>query len=192
MNGYRSAPQIAQKIARDLSLLLCLFVAGSRLPSRMSLFFANKVVRLLLALSVSIWMAGGCLFGCSNSALASGQVDDSTPTIEAGESCHAVQSHHCCTTKKVKKQVARATMSQPLGLPSFMPAPHGSMTDCPLVVNATAATSKNSTNVPDPGRVSVAVLPRFDKQTIPVDNSFVVTIPPDLGPAHLRCCVFLI
>jgi hypothetical protein len=158
----------------------------------MSLFFANKVVRLLLALSVSIWMAGGCLFGCSNSAMAAGPIDDSTPTTEAAESCHPVESHHCCAAKKVQKQVARATVRQPVGLPSFMPAPHGSMTDCPLVVNSTAATSKNSTNVPDPGRVSVAVLPSFDKQTVPVDNSFVVTIPPNPGPTHLLCCVFLI
>ena len=36
----------------------------------MSLFLSNKAVRLLLAISVSIWMAGGCLFGCSNAAMA--------------------------------------------------------------------------------------------------------------------------
>ena len=158
----------------------------------MSLFFANKVVRLLLALSVSIWMAGGCLFGCSNGVMAASVVVDSTPTTEAGESCHTVQSHDCCATNKAKKQVARTTVKQPVDLPSFLPAPQGSMTDCPLVVNATAATSKNSAHVPDPGRVSVALLPSFDKQTIPVDSSFVVAAPPNRDPTHLRCCVFLI
>jgi len=157
----------------------------------MSLFFANKVMRLLLTLSVSIWMAGGCLFGCSNSVMAAGAVNGSTPTTEAGESCHAVQSHHCCEAKKAKKPVVR-TVRQPVGLPSFVPAPHDLMKDCPLVVNATAATSKSSTHVPDPGCVPFAVLPSFDKQTQPVDNISVVSVPPNRGPTHLRCCVFLI
>lgn len=154
-------------------------------------FFANKVVRLVLAFSVSIWMAGGCLFGCSNSAIAAG-VDDWVPTVEAGESCHAVQqSHHCCAAKKAKKKVVR-NVRQPVGLPSFVPGPRDLMTDCPLAVNATAATSKSSTHVPDPGRIPAAVLPSFEKQTTPVDNVEVVSFLPNRGPTHLRCCVFLI
>ena len=32
-------------------------------------FFSIKAVRLLLSLSVSIWMAGGCLFGCSGTTM---------------------------------------------------------------------------------------------------------------------------
>ena len=157
----------------------------------MNRFFTNKVVRLLLAFSVSIWMAGGCLFGCSNSVIAANVIDDSVPTVEAGESCHAMQSHHCCATKKPKKQVIR-NRRQTDALPSFLPAPLDLMKDCPLVVNATAAISKNSTHVPDPGRVSVAVLPTFEKQTSHPDNVAVVSFLPDFGPTHLRCCVFLI
>jgi hypothetical protein len=154
----------------------------------MSLFFSNKVVRLLLSISVSIWMAGGCLFGCSNTTLAA---ESSTNTIEAGESCHAAHSHHCCATQKPKKQTA-VKVKQPEGVASFAPAPRGMMKDCPLAVNATAATSKNSTHVPDPGRVSVAVLPRFEKQTQLADNTLVVPFLPNRGSTHLRCCVFLI
>jgi hypothetical protein len=157
----------------------------------MSLFFANKMVRLLLALSVSIWMAGGCYFGCSNSAMAAGVVNDSTPTTEAGESCHAVESHHCCAPKKAKKQVVR-TVRQPAGLQSFVPAPHDVMKECPFVVNSTAATSKSSTHGPDPGRVPVAGLPSLGEQTVHVDNISVVSFLPNRGPTHLRCCVFLI
>ena len=153
-------------------------------------FFANKVVRLVLAFSVSIWMAGGCLFGCSNSAIAAG-VDDAVPTVEAGESCHAVQSHHCCAAKKAKKRVV-SNDRQPVGLPSFVPGPRDMMKDCPLAVNATAATSKSSTHVPDPGRIPAAVLPSFDKQTFPVDNVEVVSFLPNRDRTHLRCCVFLI
>ena len=157
----------------------------------MSQFFSNKVLRLLLTLSVSIWMAGGCLFGCSNSVMAADVVDDSIPTVEAGDSCHAAQSHHCCATKKPKKQAVR-NLRQTGGLPSFVPVPLDLMKDCPLVVNATAATSKNSTSVPDPARLPVAVLPSFEKLTVSADNISVVSFLPNRGPTYLRCCVFLI
>ena len=157
----------------------------------MNRFFTNKVVRLVLAFVVSIWIAGGCLFGCSNSALAAGVIDDSIPTVEAGESCHATQSHHCCATKKAKRRVV-GNVNEPAGLPSFIPGPHDLMIDCPLAVNATAATSKSSTHVPDPARIPAAELPSFEKQTVHADNVTVVSFLPDRGPTHLRCCVFLI
>jgi len=151
----------------------------------MSLFFSNKVVRLVLAVSVSIWMAGGCLFGCSNSVMAAGAVEDAVPTVEAGDSCHAVQTH------KTKKHVAR-NLTHPVGLPAFAPGPHDMMKDCPLAVNATAATSKSSAHASDPARTPQAVLPSFEKQTARVDNNSVVSFLPNRGPTHLRCCVFLI
>jgi hypothetical protein len=157
----------------------------------MSQFFSNRVLRFLLVFSVSIWMAGGCLFGCSSSVMAADVVDDSVPTVEAGDSCHSAHSHHCCATKKPKKQVIRH-LRETGSLPSFLPSPHDLMKDCPLVVNATAATSKNSTHVPDPARVSVAVLRSFEKQAAPADNSSVVSFLPNRGPTHLLCCVFLI
>jgi len=142
----------------------------------MRLFFANKFVRLLLAITVSVWMAGGCLLGCSNTTMAA----EISNTVESGESCHA--AHHASSPK----------LKQPEGVSFFAPAPRGMMKDCPLVVNATAVVSKNSTHVPDPGRVSVAVLPSFEKQTQLSDNTLVVPFPPNRGPTHLRCCVFLI
>jgi hypothetical protein len=157
----------------------------------MSCFFSNRFVRFLLAFSVSVWLAGGCLFGCSNGVLAADVVDDSVSTIEAGESCHAMQSHHCCSAIKPTKKVAR-NVRQPTGLPTFLPAPPDSMKDCPLAMNATAAISKNSTQGLDPGRIPVADLPSFEKQTLPADNISVVSFLPNRGPTHLRCCVFLI
>jgi hypothetical protein len=163
----------------------------------MSLFLSNKVVRLLLSISVSIWMAGGCLLGCSNTALAAEDAaDDSAQMIEAGESCHvarAAKSHDCCASQpaKPKKQTTR-TAPQPEGLTSFAPTPRGMMQDCPLVTNATAATSKNSTYGPDPGRAPVAVLPQLQKQPQFVDNTLVGPFLPNRGPTHLLCCVFLI
>ena len=160
----------------------------------MSLFFSNKVVRLLLSISVSIWMAGGCLFGCSNTTMAAeAELDNAAHTIEAGDSCHAVRagSHDCCASPKPKKQTTRQ-VKQPEGVTSFAPTPRGMMQDCPLVVNTTAAASKSSTDVPDPGRASVAELPQFEKQTQFPDNRLVVPFLPNRGPTHLLCCVFLI
>jgi hypothetical protein len=167
---------------------------GVRLQRNMGLFLSTKVVRLILSVSVSIWMAGGCLFGCSNSVMAH-EADSSANVVEAGESCHAMPSHDCCAAKKPKKQSQNqvvTTSKQLSEVQFFGPTPRGMMNDCPLVVNATAATSKTITHVPDPGRVSVAVLPRFEKQTAQPDNIHVVEFLPNRGPTHLRCCVFLI
>src|SRR6185369_7574402 len=96
--------------------------------------FSNKAVRLLLAVSVSIWMAGGCMFGCANTAMGAEVAQSSKSVMNTGHSCHAKHS----------QQVA--------DVPSFVPSPHEMMNECPLVVNSTAVTSKNSTHVPDPGR----------------------------------------
>lgn len=130
--------------------------------------FSNKAVRLLLAVSISIWMAGGCLFGCANTAVA----QSGEKVIDAPMSCHAKRSHSS-------------------GL-AFVPSPSGTMSECPLVVNSTAVTSKNSTYVPDPGRAPVAALPSFEKQVEYTDNTLVAPFLPNRGPTHLRCCVFLI
>ncbi|HEX5873371.1 MAG TPA: hypothetical protein VFY60_01905 [Pyrinomonadaceae bacterium] len=153
-----------------------------------------KTMRLLLSLSVSIWMAGGCLFGCGTVAAADLEADDSSQTVVAGESCHvaAPSSHDCCAPKKPSKKRIVSNTRQPEGLPAFMPAPRGMMKDCPLVVNATAATSKSSGYVADPGREPVAVLPLIQTKTEQLNISHVKSVLPNRGPTHLRCCVFLI
>lgn len=157
-----------------------------------------KTMRLLLSLSVSIWMAGGCLFGCSGTAVAADlEADDSSQTVVAGESCHAPvpSAHDCCAAKKpakpAKKKIATNT-EQPRHLPAFTPTPRGMMKDCPLVVGATAATSKNSGHVSDPGRAPVAILPLIETKLEQPKITQVKSFLPNRGPTHLRCCVFLI
>jgi len=161
----------------------------------MRLILSLKPLRLLLAFTVSIWMAGGCLFGCSNTAIGAESVnsgDDAAQTIEARASCHATApSHHCCAAKKPEKHVAHKT-SQPKGVPAFLPEPGGMMRDCPLSVNATAATSKGSAHVPEAARTAAASLTRFESKTQLSNNFLVVSYLPNRGPTHLRCCVFLI
>jgi len=143
--------------------------------------FSNKVIRLVLAVSVSIWMAGGCLFGCASTTMGAEVSRKSQNTGEATPSCHAKRSQHATNLK------------QPLAsVPSFIPVSRGMMNECPLVVNSTAATSKNSTHIPDRAPGAVAALPSFEKQIKHTDSTFVVPFLPNRGPTHLRCCVFLI
>ena len=155
--------------------------------------FSNKMLRLVLAVSVSIWMAGGCLFGCANTAMGAEVTQSSDNGVDAGNSCHPKRSHDCCTAAKAKanKRVTSNFKHQLAHVPNFVPSPRG-MNECPLMVNSTAVVSKNSSPVPDPAREPVATLPSFEKQTEQTDNILVASFLPNRGPTHLRCCVFLI
>jgi hypothetical protein len=155
----------------------------------MRLFLSNKAVRLLLSVSVSIWMAGGCLFGCSSGARGAEPTDETT--VEAGTSCHAMPSHGCCDAAQPNK-TNRSSLKLLEGVTSFVPAPRGMMKDCPLGVNATAATSKSSTYLPEPARGPVAALPSFEKQPFQTENPHVVPFLHNRGSTHIQCCVFLI
>ena len=134
--------------------------------------FSNKAIRLLLTVGVSVWMAGGCLFGCANTTMCAEVSHENHNPVAAVPSCH------------VKQSLA--------SMPSIVPGPRGMMNECPLVVNATAAISKNSTHVPDSTRGAIAALPSFEKQIEYTDNTLVAPFLPNRGPTHLRCCVFLI
>lgn len=134
-----------------------------------------KAVRLLLSVAVSTWMAGACLIGCGTAMGAEPEL--AVQTIVA-ESCHARHS--------------ASDLKQPAGVPTFAPGPRGMIKDCPLVMNATAATSKNTGHVPEPGRAPVSALPIIESKTEHPNISHVVAYLPNRGPTHLRCCVFLI
>lgn len=154
--------------------------------SEMSLFFSDKAVRLLLSVSVSIWMAGGCLFGCATGAM--GVEPAQETAVEEGSSCHAMPSHH--SAKPTKRTTSNLKLLE--GIAYFVPGPRGMMKDCPLGVNATATTSKSSAHMPEPGRGPVTALPSFEKQTLHTEYARVVPFLHNRGSTHLRCCVFLI
>lgn len=166
--------------------------ARSRLQRQMRSFFSLKPVRLLLTVIVSVWMAGGCLFGCSTMSMGAEPGfagTDGWPTIEAGESCHAARAHDCCANKKPNKRLAKRSNQHKL--PALLPMPL-EMKDCPLAVNATAATAKNGAHVPAPSRIPVASLPQFELTTEESNQFFLLSYLPNRGPTYLRCCVFLI
>jgi len=148
----------------------------------MGSFFSMKAVRLLLSIGVSIWIAGGCLVGCTGSVIGA---EPEAPTAVASHSCHGAAHEKNVTTS------SKPISSKP-GVASFSPDLRGSMKDCPLAVSATAATSKKSGHLPDPGRGPVSTLPLIAKRSEPANIPQVVSFLPNRGPTHLRCCVFLI
>lgn len=142
----------------------------------MSSFFYLKAPRLLLAIGVSAWMAGGCLLGCANGVMAA-EVSHSAPVeVVSGGSCHATMGKPTA----VKDRLALAAV------PRVLPG------DCPLVTNATAVTSKNSSSLPEPGRAPVLALPRIGNVGEQTHTAIDFAYLPNRGPTHLRCCVFLI
>jgi hypothetical protein len=152
-----------------------------------------KVARVLLALSVSLWMAGaGCMLGCANTAMASTALPDrqekGSQTVVA-HSCHS-QAHDCCAKKAPDKTSSLISKVQLLSV--LTAVPEGMMKDCPLAVNATAVNSKASGDSPDPHRIPVAELPNVENKSLPLDARSVPIQFLNRGPTYLRCCVFLI
>ena len=163
----------------------------------MSYVVSLKVVRLVLAISVSVWLAGGCLFGCSSTAMAS------TGSIEGaaveGESCHSKRAHDCCSKPKPEPKPAKqpgtlniARLAQTVTSTTLSSLPQGMMGDCPLVISSTASTSKSNSNSPDPTQATNATLPVIENSDVVVQKHVVAPYLPNRGPTYLRCCAFLI
>lgn len=175
---------------------------GSRLNSTMRFLSSIKIVRVMLALVVALWMAGaGCMLGCEN--MVAGDVSNavaspaSSPGIVVnGEACASMHSHDCCA-KRETHSAARATKSRFIvGTPSSpvaaLTGTMPTMIDCPLAVNAAAALSKAGT---DEAKV---VLPSSTARELLVSlpehpKGFARPLRlPNRGHTYLRCCVFLI
>lgn len=159
-----------------------------RLP--MSYLVSLKAVRLLLAVSVSIWLAGGCLFGCSNTAMAASATTQ--PAVE-GESCHAARAHDCCAKSKQPKQpTGKVKVKLNEMLAGVSSLPREGMNECPLMIGATAVVTKNSSNSPDlVGATTAPLRPAISDSELP-QRQIVDPFLPNRGPTYLRCCVFLI
>ena len=184
----------------------------------MHLALVSKAARLLLAVSVSVWMAGGCLFGCSGgevmAAEGSPEANEASAAV-SGESCNRSRQHDCCTrpnAQKEKPQNSRAQIArrQNRATGSFAPErvtggsaqswtnslaltgiPH-TMKDCPLMTNGTAVTAKSNGNLPNPSHSSVADLPAIRNTREQTEFTLAESYLPNRGPTHLRCCVFRI
>jgi len=164
-----------------------------------------RIVRVTLALTVALWMAGaGCMLGCENmvSAAASNNAlagPNSLTIVAAGDVCASGRAKACCLNHGSKigaRSAAKSTTTRSASdtpLPREMDAlPSSMMGSCPLAVNATAALSRakqdqsSSVLTVNP---AIEFLASSPEQTIPLSP-----IPrlANRGRTYLRCCVFLI
>jgi hypothetical protein len=143
-------------------------------------FVSIKVLRLLLALCVSLWMAGvGCVLGCSNNGVLASSSQghmghDSSKTVESAKSCHSARSHDCCARRKAANSAAPLS-TPPESLLAMGEALAGMMKDCPLAVNASAVASKISGDASDPGETPGSSLPQFESKA---EHSEARSVPP--------------
>ena len=154
----------------------------------------TRFPRVILAVSVSVWMAGGCLFGCSNMhAMAAEEVQSDAAAV-SGESCHSARSHDCCTKPKSQKNSVTPASHRPVALShsSALTGLTRGLNECPLVMNSRAVTAKSSGSVPEPDRVQAAVLPALAERREQAEVTTGSAYLPNRGPTHLRNCVFLI
>jgi len=150
-----------------------------------------RIFRTLLALSVSLWIAGaGCMLGCGNGTIAAAQ-RERNQTVIAGPSCHR-PSHDCCSRAKSSSTVTIEKTSERTS--SLLSAvPERTMGECPLAVNATAViASKAKHHTPEQARTF-----RTEPSAVDSINQYVDWSPPPIrflnrAPTYLRCCVFLI
>lgn len=163
-----------------------------RLPS-------SRIIRLILAPLLVFWIAGmPCLFGCGmivQAGASDASPASSTPGVMvANESCASSKSHDCCA----KQNGSGGTTSANQTANSFerilngpQDGPAGSVGECPLAVNVTAAISKVGSDQNAPVSLIADPLPplRVVDQPIPLFEALRL---PNRGHTYLRCCVFLI
>lgn len=160
----------------------------------MSFLVSLKVVRLLLAVCVSVWLAGGCLMGCGNAAMAA-QPAQSAQAAAEGDSCQTAHAHDCCAKPEPKQSEPKESKIGPKlteSVLSLASVPRGMMSDCPLAVSATAIAAKNNSNTPDSTQTThPEISPTADHGELPRKH-VVAPLLSNRGPTYLRCCVFLI
>ncbi|MEP6819236.1 MAG: hypothetical protein ABJA18_06860 [bacterium] len=160
-----------------------------------------RVVRVSLALAVGLWMAGaGCMLGCENlmTAAASNEVASSTSSsiiVAAGGACASMHSDDSCPKHRahsVAKTTAHSnSITTSANAPELAATP-GTMMDCPLAVNATAALTKvgsDQTSIALPSSSERSPLANSPEQTSAFTRPLRL---PNRGHTYLRCCTFLI
>jgi len=157
----------------------------------MRLLLPTRILRLSLAISVSLWMAGaGCLLGCSNAVKAAPEEPNrDTKTIVANDSCAAKRSHDCCA--KARSQESSSAVQTPSLVPQVKSHP-GMMENCPLAVRGSAVVSKARGIASDEAlaRDVPLVLPEPSNRFSSQHSNEPLLL--NRGPTYLRCCVFLI
>jgi hypothetical protein len=163
----------------------------ARLPIGMRTFALMRTIRLLLATSVSVWMAGGgCMLGCSTSAQAmvrnSEVPQHSTSHSSVGKSCHGSKNK-----KPTAQHLRPGSYSFQTSVFLTAQTPQTS-TECPLGVDSTAAGAKSSGSLAERDLTIVEIPARTEIRSAAILLRSSHLHLPNRGPTYLRCCVFLI
>lgn len=161
----------------------------------MRLLPIRNILRLVLAVSVSVWMAGaGCLLGCSKETQASSlTTTNSAETVVAEDSCASSGPHDCCA-KNANKQtqppnVASKASSDKLQLG---PVPTRMSESCPMALSAEAIVSKVRSYTSQAVLTQHLRAPLVRVASGAVDAALNQPNHFNRGPTYLRCCAFLI
>jgi len=175
------------------------------------LHYSAKLFRLALALTLSLWIAGGgCMLGCqSMTASAAPSEPEKAQTTGhslsmtvSGEACATNQGHDCCAKKKAEAAKAKGQASAKLSLKkailisqtqSLSPEPSGRMKDCPLALSRAVVLSKTGANK-QASAPAVLPLNALIVETTTEQHTSLSPVArlPNRGHTYLRCCVFLI
>src|SRR5678816_986610 len=128
------------------------------------LHYPAKLFRLALALTVSLWIAGGgCMLGCQSMVASAasnepaGAESGGAPLsmIVSGDACATTQGHDCCAKRKAEQAKAKGQASAKPSLEkailisqtqSASPEPSGRMKDCPLALSRAVILTKTGAN----------------------------------------------
>jgi hypothetical protein len=172
-----------------------------------------KVVRMLLAPLLALWIAGaGCMLGCEGMVAAASHNPDAnaiqhsehaSTIIASGHACASggTGNHNCCkkSVEEVSPEARSSVASEARArnergaapVLSSVP-PSGMMDPCPFAVGRSATIAKTRSADASP-------TPQLPQSTLHFQSSTEQTTPlssplrlPNRGHTYLRCCVFLI
>lgn len=168
-------------------------------------FSPVRIVRLLLATTLSLWVAGaGCILGCEGmiaSAASGGGIeathhsDKGQTVVASGDACssgEASKSHDCCKKSPDSVTPATPTKSSNASLLELSGSSSGAMNGCPLAVSRASVVAKTrETDLNSAPALAQSVLPELEsaERTAPLSSPLHL---PNRGHTYLRCCVFLI
>lgn len=174
--------------------------------------YSAKFLRVSLALTLSLWIAGaGCMLGCQSMVAAAAANVAAEPRAEghhlamivSGEACATNQGHDCCAKKK--PETAKAKTFTPTAKPSLQTAalisqtvslipesPEG-MRECPLALSRAVAVTKTSGGKQATAPIALPLKALHVESSTEQHASLTpVARLPNRGHTYLRCCVFLI
>lgn len=161
------------------------------------------MIRLILAFSLSLWIAGaGCMLGCESMAAsaANGATSESahhsstTALVVSGDACSTsatTKSHDCCKKRSGKVRATTSPSSGPSTV-EIVGTSGSSMPTCPLAAGRAVVVAKVNNGESITAHVVANAVFRdlnSSERSAPLSPPLRL---PNRGHTYLRCCAFLI